>query len=440
MKSMTVIASLLLLLTEGMAVAQVGEVPMGEPRTYPRVGLSLALPESFEPQSLENQFLLVRALEESKGKIVRNVALSVFPEVDTEAGKLADRMTAELERDLAYRDVKVRKKVSMPVAKLEGTARVLTYTYRGRKMVSVRVHFVRPIDERDFALAYVLSVTSAIEGDDALGGSLRVLEGVIKSTKLTPIRRPGDLAMPKLENRWVHHALGFAIRQPTGWFAVPTDSGVAMGQMDYLARPVPMPSPSASVVVREVERGASSLRMVEKLKDTYRRGSIRGKYEVQVVSESEQSLDAARGRQVTLRKVYRPKVSTDASRDDADASADVGAYRELLIVRVVCIHRDDDAPSRSYSLVVTGQDVSVDRGKKLMERLAGSFAFVDAPADETDEAGETDKGEETEDVPTDGDPEDGASPGERGASEASGERGPDMPAAGDEKDEPAGAS
>jgi hypothetical protein len=376
MKPITIIASLLLSMG-GLVFAQPGEVSMGEPRTYPRAGLSLALPDSFAPQSLENQFLLVRALEESQGQIVRNVALSVFPEVDTEAGKLADRMTAELERDLAYREVKVRKKVAMPVAKLEGTARVLTYTYRGRKMVSVRVHFVRPIDGRDYSLAYVLSVTSAIEGDDALGGSLRVLEGVIKSVKLTPIRRPGEMAMPKLANRWVHHSLSFAIRQPAGWFAVPTDSGVAMGQMDYLARPVPMPSPSASVVVREVDQGASCLRMVEKLKNSYRRGAIRGKYEVEIVSESEQSLGSAKGRQLVLRKLYRPKARADGSREDQVSPAPE-AYHELLIVRIVCVRRDDDAPPRSYSLVLTGQEISADRGEKLMNRLAESFAFVTA--------------------------------------------------------------
>ncbi|MFP4052596.1 MAG: hypothetical protein ACLFV7_01885 [Phycisphaerae bacterium] len=369
--------------TLGLVQAAAGQELSGmqEAQTYPAAGVTIAMPAKFEYHTPADRFTILRATQSSGGKVVLGVTLSAFPQdKNVSVNELADGMTAELEKSLAIRNLKVIKKTPMPVAELKGTARLLTYTFRGRKTTAARVFFLREVKEPRLQLCYVLTVEAA-EGKQA--ALVKTLGDVIKSVKLVGLQHPREIAVESFQTAWKDYKNGFSIRPPKGWFAVQTPAGVAMGQVDYLAQPVPIPSPSLSVVEMDVEAGTTASDLAGKTKEHYRAQSAKQDLVAKVVSEGEAKLAGVTGSQFVLRIAAKSaKTSTRPAKSDPF---------EVVIFRLVTIPAaEGEREVASYALVYTCRNLPTEEAVAMVDKVAGTFKLLKTP--KTKPAADTDNG------------------------------------------------
>jgi len=73
-----------------------------------------------------------------------------------------------MQKNLAIRRLTLLKKINIPVAGTNGTARLVTYAFRGAETTAAQVFFVRDIQAPDLNISktricYVLSVETAAD-------------------------------------------------------------------------------------------------------------------------------------------------------------------------------------------------------------------------------------------------------------------------------------
>ncbi len=359
---------------------------------YPHVGVKLSVPESFTYESPDDRFTAVRAVRRIRDKVVSAVTLSVFPvEQKQSADKLAEQLTDMLREDLRVRGLKAGKKIEMKVAGLEGIARVMTYSFSGRKTVAARAVVTRELKEPARRLAYVVTV----EAEASQRGSLlKIFKQVVTRLTLSEIKCPATRGIKLDSEPWPHYGLGFSIKPPKGWFIAETATGAASGMVDYLAEGSVTISPSLEVVSVLLPEKMTCRKMAEKAKAAYlsRRSRL---LDANVVSESDPNLAGITGRQFVLKLSARGEEDANDPGDSDEANSS-DALSELWVYRIICTEDTETGKPRSYTMILYLRGDDADAARDLMDTLAGGFSMLkkedsdDDPDTEKDDSGDSD--------------------------------------------------
>lgn len=337
--------------------------------SYPHAGVKIAVPEKFEHRIPSDHFTVLRATKRSGKKVILGVTLSAFPQgkKDVTADDIADAMTAEMGKSLAIRNLKLLKKAPMPVGDIKGTARLLSYTFRGKETTAARVFFMRKLETSAVKICYVLTVEAA-QGRKA--ELVRTLGNVIRSVKLTPVQHPRDVKIASYQSAWKHYKLDFSVRPPKGWFAVETPAGVAMGQVDYLAQPVPAPSPAVSVVAVDMGKDTTCAELARKTRSHYRSEAASAERQCKMVASSKAKLAGVEGTQMVL--WIGPKGEKTATTQPAE-----GASYEVVILRIACVpHPKKKDAVRAYTLVYNATNQPPADAATKLEAVAETFELI----------------------------------------------------------------
>ncbi len=364
---------------------------MGKARTFPHAGVKIAVPKTFEYRVPTGRFSVIRAVKSSGKNVILGVTLSAFPQGEKKvtADEIADAMTAEMGKSLAIRNLKLVRKLPMTVCDIKGTARLLSYTFRGKKTTAARVFFIRELKNESERICYVLTVEAA-EGRKT--DQVRTLGNVIKSMKLVPVQHPRELKIESYQPAWTHYKLDFSVQPPQGWFAVETPAGVAMGQVDYLARPVPAPSPAVSVVAVEMEKGTTCDELARKTRSHYQAEAASADRQCKVVASGKANLSGVEGTQLAM--WIGPKDEKTPTTQPAD-----GASYEVVILRIICVpHPTKDDAVRAYSLVYNATNQPPDAAAAMLQSVAEKFRLTGKSAPATSSETTEDKADAENDA------------------------------------------
>jgi hypothetical protein len=329
------------------------------------------VPESFEHRTPSDRFTILRATKRSGKQVVLGVTLSAFPQGQKKvtAGEIADAMTAEMGKSLAIRNLKVLKKTPMPVGELKGTARLLSYTFRGKETTAARVFFMRELASPAIRVCYVLTVEAAA-GKSTKAEMVRTLGNVIRSIKLTPLQHPRDVKIKSWQPAWTHYKLDFSVRPPKGWFAVETPAGVAMGQVDYLAQPMPAPSPAVSVVAVDMAEGTGCGKLIRKTRAHYQAEAASEDRQCKVVATGKAKLDGVEATQMVM--WIGPKDEKTVTTQPAE-----GESYDVVVLRIACVpHPEKDKAVRAYTLVYNATNQPPADAVAKLQTVAGTFKLL----------------------------------------------------------------
>jgi len=369
-------------LMTGCCAAVVAEtVRTGARIQFPHAGISLAAPEGFEYEAPESPVVVMRAVRKANGKAAWAVTLMAFC-VDQEvtAEQFVDALVAGQQETLAVRDLNVRKKVPMTVAGIKGTGRLMEYTFRGVKTLAAGAGFIRQGRAGGAPrICYVLLVESAELSPPKRTMLLAILGEVIKTVRMVPFRHPIDAQIRASADPLGGPGLGCSIRPPLGWYATVSDTGVGLGQTDYLlGGEVTL---RAQVMSRSRPAGTISRQHVEEcLRLARRRMEADGK--VTVVSQGAAELAGRGGWQFVAR--LEGAAPTTASAPATSRAAGPALPPVFVVHRAVCadLPTAGDGPPQtvSYDLVLTatGPNTDAARAQAVMDRLAEGFLFAAA--------------------------------------------------------------
>ena len=339
-----------------------------EPVEYPHAGIIVATPVEFEPQALAAPFDVVRAVVMEGNRAVRAVTLSAFPVAPkVKADDFADAKVLELKKNLAIRNLKLLKKTPIPVAGVSGTARMMSYTFRGAKTVAAQVFFMRNAKSAKVRICYLLTVVTS---EDRQAKLLPVLGAVIKSVKLTTVRHPAIAPGAKLGDPIVAYKLGFAIRRPRGWYGTKSMTGAEMGQVDYLLGGIPMPMAQLWVMRPSAEATTSAACAKKHLGMAQALAADR-KQTCEVVSEGPVKLGSVGAYQFVLKQAPK-KGAAPPPRGAA------GPKAVIIVQRTACVAPNPGDQPKAYVLILTCQGQDAKPPTQLMETIAGSFVLLAA--------------------------------------------------------------
>ncbi len=352
----------LTLVAMAAAIAAAQEVKMQKPESFHHAGISLAVPEEFRQQQPEDRFDVFRTVLLVGNEAVMAVSLSAFPagKEDT-ADNFADATIADLRKNLAIRHFKVLKRTQLRVAGINGSARLVSFTFRGQETIATQVFFVRDVKSpsQPVRLCYVLT----LEGAPAQRARVLTIFGeVVKSISLIPVRRPVLIGVGELSEPVKVFRKGFSIRPPRGWYVYVTETGMDMGQADYLAGGQPLPYVRVNVTDPQTFKSAKECCMAHL---AFARKKAEGmNVETKVLSEGPMQLGGVKGYQLVIEQTPRKEKGPVVS--------------GIIMERTVCI-RKGSSPPRSFSLLLVGEGGKgrVKAYRKIFEKIAGSFTFLE---------------------------------------------------------------
>jgi len=357
-----------------------GEVPMGKAVEYPHVGLTLAVPERFTPINCVEPYDAMRAVLLDMGKAAQGVTVSVFP-VDKKKthAQFAEDMITDMKENLAVRQVKVLKTAQVRIAGQDGTGCRVQYLFRGVRTTAARVFFTRDVTATGGRLCYTLTIESNPKHEESL---LPVLDAVMKSFKLSAIRRPAELAVTVQGPPFNVPLFAFTIRPPRGWYAVLLAGGAEVTQTDYTAGG--MPTTALQITARKTPESATSKTLaVEHLAR-----AAKAFPEAKALWQGEVTLAGLKGYQFVLHQDAQDATPSSASGEKPTSPAKK-ATSMTLVQTVVCVPKEGKSPARTYDLVMLSHGGKADNVRATMDIMAKSFALMDrdaksAPKDVTD--------------------------------------------------------
>jgi hypothetical protein len=325
-------------------------------------GMALAVPEGFVAQPLTGRFEVLRSTAVEDGKPVIAVTLSAFP-VDEKvtADDFADARFAELKNDLVVRYPILLKRTPMPVAGVNGAARLLTYTYRGIDTVAAQVVFLRTSKPGETRICYAITVESAPTHQQRM---LQVLGAVTKSASPTAMRHPDLAAAARRPTRSVPNpALGAAIRCPDTWNTAVSAIGTESWQADFILGGEPVPS--VRLFVTTPPAGASSS---EACSNRYlamaRLAAKEHKQTCQVISEGAAAMGKLAAHEFVIKQ--GPSATTAPSAGPAEPAI-------VILQRTALASEADGSDPRAYVLVLTAREPDLTSASQLMAAAATSF-------------------------------------------------------------------
>ncbi len=377
-------------------------VEMAPAIEFPHVGVALSVPEGFQFQQPDEQHLVMRSVLKDGEKAGMAITLSAYlVDGETTTEKFAERMLDELQADLRVRRLEVLKETPMPVAKLEGKARLLTYTYRGEKTTSAGVCFIRELTSPAVRICYLLQIEAL---EKRAVKVLPIFGEVVKSVSLTEVRSPADSPFDPTGPATVDLRRGFSIRLPVRWFVRPTATGIRAALSDYLRGGLPIPVLQVAVIdgsPQMTSRECGRAGLAEAQKGAYKAG-----LKDEVLSEGPATLGGLAAHEFVLLQSTAPQTkpataaaptttSGPAATAPAAASAPAtatqpaeGAKSVIIAQRTACLP-GPAGRRRSYSLVLAYPGGDGNAARAMLEKLAAGFSLRKAPA--SPPAGATEK-------------------------------------------------
>ncbi|HUT01531.1 MAG TPA: DcrB-related protein [Phycisphaerae bacterium] len=362
-KSIVSAGTLLALLT-GLGVGAPPPVVLGTPTEYSHAGVSLAWPKGFQDRPLSSLYDIVNAVVLEKDRPVQAVTLSAFPVAsETTAEAYADTKMAELKKNLAIRHLKLLKKTPMPVAGLNGSARLMSYTFRGDKTLAAQVYFIRVVKSSEIRICYLLTVVCSADKQPRL---LPMLGAVIRSVRLTAVRHP-DLTVPAgLGEAIRDFKLGYSLRQPRQWYGVQSGVGVEMGQVDHLLGGVSMPS--AVLLVHGVSgKATTSEACAKESLDLARTLAAKRKETCKVLFQGLMKLGGRPAYQFAL---------VQSSEKPPPLRGTKSAGSVAIVQRTVCVPARGGESTKAFMLIVTARGEDAQAAQGLMATLARGFSLL----------------------------------------------------------------
>jgi len=346
------------------------EVRMGKAVAYPHVGLSLAVPEGFEPIICVEPYDAMRAVLLDSAKAAQGVTVSVFP-VDKKKthAQFAEDMIADMKANLAVRQVKVLKTAQVRIAGQDGTGCRLQYLFRGVRTTAARVFFTRDVPATGGRLCYVLTIESNPKHEESL---LPVLDAVMKSFKLSAIRRPAELTVTVLGPPFKARHFAFSIRPPRGWYVVDLPAGLEITQTDYSAGG--MPTTALQITARKTPEGATSRALALGHLARATKAFPRAK----TLWQGEVTLAGLKAYQFVLHQ--EPKVAASSSAGEGKSTPAAKPTTMTLVQTAFCVPEKGKSPARTYDLVLLCHGGKADNVRATMARIAESFTLLDRPA------------------------------------------------------------
>jgi hypothetical protein len=348
----------------GAPAAALSAVAMQDPVNYPNAGISLAVPQGFEPKLVSAPFDVISAAVEEAKHLVEAITLSAFPIADRgSAEEFAEGKMSDLQRNLAIRNLKTSKKILMPVAGADGAARLVSYSFRGTPSVAAQVYFIRDIPNNPNRICYLLTVVTSLEKQAAL---LPVLDAVRKSVKFVPVKEPEVPARITLEGPVKDFDLGFSIRLPKSWYIDRSGVGVEAGLVNYLQGGISMPS--IKVVAAAVsDDAATSEACSKKLLTMVQSVAARNKQETRTVSDDKTMLGDLSAWQFALQIVEKPSPTPSLG---GRQSGDI-----IIVNRTACLNVAGKQPI-AYTVTITARAAEQVAAGKLMDAMAETFKAI----------------------------------------------------------------
>lgn len=342
---------------------------MGKAVEYPHVGLSLAVPEGFEASNCIEPYDAMRAVLLDGGKAAQGVTVSVFP-VDKKKthAQFAEAMIADMKENLAIRQVKVLKTAQVRIADQDGTGCRLQYLFRGVRTTAARVFFTRDAAATGGRLCYVLTIESNAKHEESL---LPVLDAVMKSFKLSTIRRPAELPVTALGPPFKVRQFAFGVSPPRGWYVVVLPGGLEITQTDYTAGG--MPTTALQITARKTPKGSSSkvLALVHLAK------AVKAFPKAKTLWQGEVTLVGLEAYQFVLHQ--EAQVAAPSSANGGKSTPAAKPTTMTLVQTVFCVPEEGKSPARTYDLVLLSHGGKADNVRSTMARIAGSFTLLDRP-------------------------------------------------------------
>ena len=345
---------------------------MGKSISYPHIGLSLAVPENFSLRNIFGEpFDAVRAVLRENDKPVQHVTVSVHP-VDRKKTheQYARDMIGKMKQDAAIRQLKILKETSdLRIADQPCTGCTMQYTYRGVRKMAARVYFTRdvPTTGGRGRLCYMLFVEVGAKHESAL---LPVLDAMMKSFKLSALRRPGDVAVGELGPAVEVAKHGFAVCPPRGWYVAPLEAGLQAAQTDYTAGG--LSTVTLQITVRPTPEGGTSKllarRHLAKALEAFPTGKTLRQGPVKALAGVECW-------QFVLHR--EGKAKAPPSGGGGSNSKPPGKLETVTIVQsVLCVPAEGKLPARTYDLVLLCHGGTAENTQATMDRIAPTFKLL----------------------------------------------------------------
>jgi hypothetical protein len=345
-----------------------GALEMQPAVRLPHAGLVAAMPAGFDSRPPTQMFDVLRAVRSNNDLTVQGITVSVFP-VDEEitADQFTESMIKEWARNLAVQDLTVAKRTHIRVAGKEGTARRVTYEYRGKKTVAVCVCFLRKAGQGGRTCCMVTVESLA----DRSASLLPVLGGVLKSIRLIPFKHPAEVPVGSQGHQWEHPELDLSLGVPVGWHVREMPGGVSLGMIDYLRAGVP--TVSAQLTLTPAPPGEDPNDACRAQLERARRFAAQNAMSAEVVSQGQAVLAGIDGCQFIL-----------AQKPNADAATEAAAgAAELFVAHRIARVPPSEAngrQTRQCTLTVVCQGGSADATAKTIEALAGRARLGPSPS------------------------------------------------------------
>ena len=334
---------------------------------YANVGISMALPQGFEPQTVIEPFDVLRWVFTESLKPTQAVTLCAYPIEDkVTADRFAEAMMTDLGKVLAITKLSVVKKSSMQVAQVEAYVLLLTYEFRGVASAAAKVFFIR--EEKvaqspdKVRICYVLTAESIAERQGTLTS---VLAEVVKTVKFSGIRQPIAMPHKDLTSPVRDYKMGYSFRPPSHWYVRLTPNGVESGLTDYVLGGIPMPM--MRIVTEEPAQPATAEQAAMKMLDSLKQNALADGQDVEVVSQGSSKM----GDQEAYQIVIKQAPSTRPARAKADEEPAV-----VIAQRSTGAVHEDNRPPRTYWLGVYCQATDTRAAEAILGRVAASFEVL----------------------------------------------------------------
>ena len=362
-----------MVLAAGGAQADVGDAASG-PATFPHAGISLSLPAGFEALPLMEMYQLVRAVRGDDDLVDEAIALMAIPMAgDATAEQFAEDMLADMQQQLAFRDVELLAGAEATLDGLAGQRRVVQYRQADNENVAAAAIVVRPLGDSGQSVCYLLMTECSADRREQAEA---LLDEVAATVAWTDVTSPMACETPDLAEPIELSAIGCAIRRPAGWFAVALPDFVEMGLIDFTVGG--MTSPMVRLLARQTDPeddaeavSAESLAMAMQLAEEI--GD-----QATVVSQGPATLGDHEGQEfvLLLTPTGRPVAELQAP-DAGSAAAPQTPSSVVVMQRTVCVISDDGAEAVAYLLTLVCESDNVAAVEPIMDRVAEGFSFLD---------------------------------------------------------------
>ncbi len=363
-----------------VACCQVGlaQEPAGELLDFPHAGIAFAIPLGYQQQIVAQPFELAKAVLSEDGKPAQAVTVLALPLEDPNATpeSLADEILAAQSSDLAVRDVEVLNTAAMKAADMPGSARLISYTFRGEETVAASVVFCRQLNGSTTRMQYLVTVEAAA---DRKSNVLPVLGDVVKSIRLLAVVRPIDMGVCQTTQLLDGPGGVYSVALPHGWYVQPTPAGVSIAQTDYSL--AGQPGLTAHVLLRELPSGVTARQEADRCVRAALEHASQAGESGQVVSQGQAKLAGQEAWQVVFEQNLRAEApaatepaSAPASTQAAAAPADRAPAEpaNVIIVRrsLVLPPVGGRAEQQCLSLVVVCPNAAAQAAEAAMDKLA----------------------------------------------------------------------